>query len=63
MGVIFVLPLCLTHDAGIFEKGACVHIWCPGFCGCHQEDTSLDSLDLVASRTLCSQIQQDGNKQ
>ena len=63
MGVISVLPLCLTQGAGVSEKGACIRIWGPGFCGFYLEDTSLDSLDSVASRTVCSQIQQDGNKQ
>lgn len=34
----------------VSKKGACIHVWHSGFCGCHVEDTSLDSLALVASR-------------
>lgn len=34
---------------GVSKKGGCTHIWGPSFCGYCPEDTSLDSLALVAS--------------
>ena len=34
----------------VSKKGACVHIWHPGLCGGHLEDTSFDSLTLVNAR-------------
>lgn len=38
--------------AGISEKEACAHVWCPGFYGCYAENTYLDSLALVARKAF-----------
>lgn len=49
---IFTLSICSTTGHWcLCEWRLCTYIWRPSCCGCCPEDTSLDSLALMTSRT------------
>lgn len=57
-GAIFVLSLWPTQVISVFEKRGWIHVWCPGFCVCCSEDTSVDRPALLVQRDLCLWLQQ-----
>ena len=59
---IFPLSSYLVQVAGIFQKGAHEHVWCPRFCGCCPEDATC-SPGFGGQWGFCSRVSPDCNKQ
>lgn len=41
VGTIFMLSPIMLQSSSIIQRGAFIHVWCPGFNGCHPGDIPL----------------------